>query len=40
MSPVLPEIQTSEIKMRVCYWLEPIISAGRKDHFVIRIINK
>lgn len=40
MSPVLPEIQANEIEMRVCYWPEPIISAGRKDQFVIRIIMK
>lgn len=40
MSLVLPKIQANEIEMRVCYWPEPIISAGRKDQFVIRIIMK
>jgi len=40
MSLVLPKVQGNEIEMRTCHWLDPIISAGRKDQFVIRIRMK
>lgn len=40
MSLVLPEIQANEMMMRVCYWPEPIISAGRKKSICDKNYNE